>query len=122
MSGYQPNYPITKLPNDSIFPSAFQHSHLPPVFRAGHDRVVVDLRVIRMDHGVAVENLGIDGGGVSQFNGGSLAGVENGFHFVAAIDDARSQSGLLLVSDAPGQLVLGEADEVVVERGGVVVG
>src|SRR5262249_24523851 len=110
-----PGSPSQKKIVHSLLRRALQHSHLPPVFGAGHYHVVVNLSAVRMNDRVSVKDFRIQRGLVVKLHGGAVERIEDGLNFVAAIHQACSQTGALLVVQALDQFVQSEADEVVVE-------
>ena len=83
---------LIRFGNRQLLRRALQHSYLPVILSTSHDRVVDDLGAVGVDHGVALQNLRFDAGGVFQLNGRAVNGVENGFNLVAAVQDASRQT------------------------------
>src|SRR5216684_4054192 len=97
---------------------ALQYTYLPAVFSAGHDGNIVNLRLVGMDDGCAVEDLRLDAGSIAELNRGAIDGIKDRLHFVAVVDDVRLQSMALLVFHALAEPVKRKADKVFVQRSG----
>src|SRR5216684_4009730 len=64
---------------------ALQYTYLPAVFSAGHDGNIVNLRLVGMDDGCAVEYLRLDAGSIAELNRGAIDGIKDRLHKVEAI-------------------------------------